>query len=303
MVWLSRLWRHVVHRERTERELDDEVRGTLDMLIAERVEAGLPADEARRLAPLELGGVEQVKEQIRDSRAGALLDACLRDLRYAMRTLITRPGYTAVAVATLAVGIGATTTVFTCVNALLIRGLPVNDPEEIVSIVSRNTARGQDLFLSYPDFEDWRRATASFRDLGALNIVARAMNISDEGRSPERADGYWVTVNTFRLLGQRPFIGRDFAPSDGHKGAEAVVMLGFSLWQNRYGGDPSVLGRTIKVNERPATIIGVMPEGMKFPYNANLWLPLVPSSAQAPEQRDARVLWGFGRLRPDVILA
>jgi putative ABC transport system permease protein len=149
------------------------------------------------------------------------------------RTLIKRPGFTTVAVTTLAVGIAATTTVFTCVNALLIRGLPVHDPEQIISIFRGDTARGSDWFLSYPDFEDWRDAAASFSDLGAFNLSAWAMNVSDEGRPPERADGYWITANTFRLLGQRPLIGRDFAPSDDHKGADPVVILGYSLWQTK----------------------------------------------------------------------
>ena len=301
--WLSSLWRNVIHRDRTERDLDDEVRGALEMLIAEKMEAGTPREEACRLAHIELGGVEQVKERIRDTSAGALLDGCLGDLRYGLRILVTRPGFTAVAAVTLAIGIGATTTVFTCVNALLLRGLPVNDPEQIVSMVSRDTARGQNQFLSYPDFEDWRDTASSFSDLGAFSLVARAMSISDDGRPPERADGYWVTANTFRLLGQRPLAGRDFTPSDDHPGAEPVVILGYSLWQRRYGGDRSILGRTITINERPATVIGVMPEGMRFPYDANLWQPLVRSSPQAPERRDARVLMAFGRLKASVALA
>ena len=217
----------------------------------------------------------------------------LQDLRFAVRLLIKDRWFTAVAVIALALGIGVNATVFTFVNAVLIRGLPFNDPDRILVVGTRD-ARGRDRGASYPDFEDWRAATRTFAGLSAYS--SQTMNVSDEGRTPERFQGPYLSANTFTLIGQQPLLGRDFLPEDDRPGAAAVVMLGNGVWKNRYGSDPSVLGRTIKVNEVPATVIGVMPEGFKFPQEADLWMPLAQMSRLLEQKRDARNIDVFGRL-------
>ena len=224
----------------------------------------------------------------------------LQDLRFAVRLLVKDRGFTAVAVLALALGIGVNATVFTFVNAVLIRGLPFNDPDRIVVVVSRD-ARNRDRGVSYADFEDWRRATRTFTGLSAFN--GQTMNVSDAGRTPERFAGPYISTNAFKLIGQQPLIGRDFLPEDDRPGAGAVVILGNGIWKNRYGSDPSVLGRTIKVNEVPATVIGVMPEGFKFPNNADLWLPLGQLPRLTDQKRDARTIDVFGRLGDSVSIA
>jgi putative ABC transport system permease protein len=221
----------------------------------------------------------------------------LQDLRFAIRLLVKDRWFTAVAVLALALGIGVNATVFTFVNAVLIRGLPFDDPDRIMSIGVRD-ARDRDRGLSYLDFQDWRSGARSFSAFAAFNSAT--MNISDEGLTPERFGGPYMSANGFQLIGQKPLLGRDFLPDDDMPGAAAVVLLGNGIWKNRYGGDPSVIGRSIKINGVPTTVIGVMPEGLKFPLNADLWQPLALMPNLAEQKRDARNLEGFGRLAPGV---
>src|SRR5262249_19651653 len=157
----------------------------------------------------------------------------LQDLRFAVRLMVKDRWFTAVAVVALALGIGVNATVFTFVNAVLIRGLPFDDSDRIMSIGERNLARGVDLGLSYPNFRDWREAQRSFVDLAAWN--GSTMNVSDEGRAPERYTGPYISAHTFKMLGQRPLIGRDFLPDDDQPGATALVILAHGLCQSRDG--------------------------------------------------------------------
>jgi len=224
----------------------------------------------------------------------------LQDLRFALRLLVKDKWFTAVAVIALALGIGVNATVFTFVNAVLIRGLPFNDPDRILAVGSRD-ARNRDRGTSYLDFQDYREATRTFAGLAAFS--GATMNVSDEGRPPERFQGPYISGNAFKLIGQTPVLGRDFLPEDDRPGAAATVILGNGIWKNRYGSDPSVIGRTIKVNDVPSTVIGVMPEGFKFPVNADLWQPLVHMPQLAEQKRDARNLEMLGRLKDTATLA
>ncbi|MCU1381702.1 MAG: hypothetical protein JWL71_399 [Acidobacteria bacterium] len=224
----------------------------------------------------------------------------LQDLRFATRLLIKDRWFTAIAVIALALGIGVNATVFTFVNAVLIRGLPFTDPDRIVVVASRD-ARGRDRNASYADFEDWRRATRTFSALSAFS--GATMNVSEEGLTPERFQGPYLSANAFGSIGQAPLLGRDFHAEDDRPGAAAVVILGNGVFKNRYGSDPSVLGRTIRVNEVPATVIGIMPEGFKFPNNSDLWMPLNQMPRLTEQKREARNLEVFGRLAGGVTLA
>src|SRR6188474_1944192 len=210
-----------------------------------------------------------------------------QDVRFAVRLLLKDKWFTLVAASALALGIGVNSTVFTFVNAVLIRGLPFDDPDRIMSLGTRD-ARGRDRGLSYLEFKDWQAGTRAFTGMAAFQ--GNTMNVSDEGRAPEQFAGPYISANAFRLIGEKPMIGRDFLPEDDVPGAPAVVLLGNGIWKNRYGSDPSVIGRTIKVNEQPATVIGVMPEGFKFPVNADLWVPLVNLAGIAEQKRETRSL-------------
>jgi hypothetical protein len=221
-----------------------------------------------------------------------------QDLQFAIRLLVKDKWFTLVATVALALGIGVNATVFTFVNAVLIRGLPFDDPEEILALNSRDVARNRSIGASYLDFKDWKDATRTFRSLAAY--TGGRMNVSDEGRAPERFSGTFVSANAFSVIGQAPVLGHDFAPEDDRPGAAAVVLLGNSVWTNRYGRDRAILGRTIRVDDVPSVVIGVMPEGFRFPQNSDLWQPL--ALALETQKRDARAIDVYGRLAPDVPL-
>jgi putative ABC transport system permease protein len=223
-----------------------------------------------------------------------------QDVRYAIRLLVKDKWFTLVAAIALALGIGVNNTVFTFVNAVLIRGLPFDDPDRIMSLGTRD-ARNRDRGLSYLEFQDWRDGTKAFTGMAAFS--GQTMNVSDEGRAPERFGGPYISGNAFRLIGERPILGRDFLPEDDRPGAAPVVILGNGVWKNRYGSDPNVIGRTVKINELPMTVIGVMPEGFKFPVNADLWIPVVHLAGLAQQKRDARNFEVFARLAPGVTIA
>lgn len=219
----------------------------------------------------------------------------LQDLRFAVRLLVKERWFSAVAVLALALGIGVNATGFTLVNAAFIRGLPFEDADRLY-MLSWQPRSGPRVNLSAPELQDWREQSHSFTGLAAFD--SDSMNVSDERALPEQVRGAWVTANLFGLLGQRPLLGRDFAPGDDRKGAEPVVIVGSALWKDRYGSDPGIVGKSLRVNGQLATIVGVMPEAMKFPSNTELWAPFVPTPAQ--ERRDVRRLATFGRLAPGI---
>jgi predicted permease len=216
------------------------------------------------------------------------------NLKYAVRMLVKEPWFTLVAALALALGIGVNSTVFTFVNAVLIRGLPFANPDEIVHVNGRNTADGGMMPISYPDFIDIRAQSKSFAGLAAYQGMT--MNISDGGHAPERAQGVRLSANAFSVLGERPIRGRDFRAGEDLKGAEPVALLGYGLWKTRYGSDPGIVGRTIKINEVAHTVIGIMADGNRFPNNADLWTALIPEGDF--EKRQMRRVMLFGRLVP-----
>jgi putative ABC transport system permease protein len=224
-----------------------------------------------------------------------------RDVRLAVRLLLKDKAFTAVAALALALGIGVNTTVFTFANAVVLRGLPFENPDSIVSITMTD-AKGRFTGVSRLDFVDWRDSTRSFSQLAVL--TGASLNVSEQGRPAEQYLGTYGNANLFQLIGQRPQIGRDFSSADDAPGAEPVVILSDSVWKSRYAADRTVLGRAIKINDRPCTIVGVMPPEMKFPFNNDMWLPfavLPPVFQEA--RRNQRNLQVIGRLAPGVSLA
>jgi predicted permease len=222
------------------------------------------------------------------------------DFQFAIRLLVKDKWFTLVATIALALGIGVNATVFTFVNAVLIRGLPFADPDRILALSSRDPVRNRNMGVSYLDFKDWKAATRTFDSLAVHS--GATMNVSDEGRAPERFNGSFVSANAFKVIGQTPAVGRDFAVEDDRPGATPVVLLGYAVWKNRYAGDAAVLGRTIRVNDVPSVVIGVMPEGFKFPQNADLWQPLSLMPGLETQPRNARGFEAYGRLANDVRL-
>src|SRR5688500_9413046 len=219
-------------------------------------------------------------------------------LQFALRLLVQDKWVTLAAAIALALGIGVNAAVFTFVNAVLIRGLPFDNPEQIMALGSHDVVRDRQMGVSYLDFKDWRESTQSFTALAAHS--GSTMNVSDEGRPPERFSGALISANGFSIIGVAPIIGRGFLPDDDRPGAPAVVLIGHGVWKNRYGNDPSLIGRTVRVNDLPSTIIGVMPEGFKFPQNADMWRPLSTIRELDTQKRNSRGFEVFGRLREGV---
>ncbi|MEO7135526.1 MAG: ABC transporter permease [Vicinamibacterales bacterium] len=223
------------------------------------------------------------------------------DVRFAARLLLKDKWFTMVAAIALALGIGVNATVFTFVNAVLIRGLPIDDPDRTLAVDSYDRVRNRGMGVSYLDYRDWKENTRTFETFGAYS--GTVANVSDEGQPPERFNGSHISANGLTLLGTTPVLGRDFVADDDRRGAAAVVIIGHGMWQNRYGSNPAVIGRTIRVNDTPATVIGVMPEGFKFPFNTDLWVPLAQIPNLETGKRNTRQLQTFGHLAPGVTRA
>ena len=258
-------------KRRRDHELHDEVQTHLELLADEHIRRGMSGREARAAARREFGGVDQVKETYRDQRGLRLIESVLEDARFALRTLRRSPGFTAVAVTMLAVGIGVNAAVFTVTNATLFKGFPLVQAND--RLVYMTMSRG--CCVSYPDFEDWRAQATSFEGMALVHGLG--ITFSDAGSFPASYTVTEVSANTFGLVGQKPVLGRDFAPADETPGAAPVVMLRYGFWERRFGSDPAIVGRTVRLNGVPATVIGVMPRGFSFPQNQDLWVPLVPT--------------------------
>jgi putative ABC transport system permease protein len=294
-------WQRLRYRDRLERELDAELRYHFDREVDDNIRMGMSEEEARRRARLDLGGEDQLKESCRDARGTRWMEDIGQDLRFAARLLLKDRWFTLPAVIALALGIGMNGTMFTIVNAM-IRGLPIDRPERILSIHARDGAgRWRGFGVSYLDFRDFQAAATTFSGLAAFS--QSTVTLGDDGRAAERASSAYVSANAFQLLGDKPALGRDFGPADDQPGAPAVVILGSRIWTTRYNAAPTIIGRTVRVNGVPSTVIGVMPDGFQFPVVSDVWQPLSHMPELMDQPRDTRSLQVFGRLADRSTLA
>lgn len=271
-----------------EPELEREIDGHLALLADEFARRGLSPEEARAAARRRFGSVAHTKDLHRDSRSFVWLQDLRRDVIVAVRMLRRTPGFAAVAVLTLAIGIGVNTIVFTITDAVLFKGFPLVERNDRLLYLTS----GKGCCLSYLDFQDWQRQATSFAGMALVHGIPAT--VSDGPAGSELFAATEVTANTFRLVGQQPMLGRDFTSADEQPGAPLVILLRHGLWQRRFGSDPRILGKTLLVNGRPGTVVGVMPRGFSFPQNQDLWIPLVPP---ADARRDTRDNWfALGRL-------
>jgi len=222
----------------------------------------------------------------------------MNDLRFAFRQLLKRPGFTAVAVLTLALGIGVNTTIFSLVNALLLRPLPFKEPTLLVFLDENNKRQGFDrLAISYPDYLDWRQQNTVFEDIGVYGHTAYTLTGRDQ---PERLLGAEVSASLFALLGVQPAVGRHFTSGEDQPGAAPVVLISHGLWQRRFGGDMNLFGQTMMLDGRSHTVVGIMPAGFAFPETAQLWTPLVVHNVES--QRSTHTYAGLARLKPGITI-
>jgi putative ABC transport system permease protein len=278
--WLERLC-SFFRRAQLDRELDAEVAAHLEFAIEENLNRGLSLAEARRQAHLRFGGPQQAKEQHRDARSLPSLDARLQDLRFAFRMLRKSPGFTSLAVLTLALGLGATSTIFSVVNSVLLRPLSYENSRRL-SRVQETHPGSSSMGVTYATFLDLQREAKTIENASAYREWI--FNVTGRGE-PAQISGALVSGSFFAALGGTPMLGRTIAPEDDQPGGDnRVVVLSYALWQSRFGADRNILGQTLEVSAQPFTVIGVMPRAFDFPNPSEMWCPLVP----AGEFRDNR---------------
>ena len=277
------------HRRRAEQELDAELLEFLDSAIEEKMRAGMSRESATRAARMELGSATAVKDHVRDVGWENILETTWLDVRHAARTLRRSPGFTVVAVLSLALGIGANTSIFSLINTLMLRSLPVSHPEQLVELLSRYPGEPRMNSFSWRHYEHFRDHNQSFSDLLA---VARArFQVAAEGSDPEGIDGEYVAGNFFTALGVQPALGRVIDGQDDQLGSAtaASAVVSSSYWTNRLHADPAIIGKTIIVNGVPATVVGVAPQdffGLQVGIWPSVWLPAaMEPMLQKPSRR------------------
>jgi predicted permease len=276
MRWVQKLstWLRSMFRKNTvEQELGSELHFHIERQVEENIASGMTPQEARRAAMREFGGVEQVKEECRDTRRVNFFENVLADIHYGLRMLRKSPSFTFFAVAVLALGIAANSAIFSIADAVLIRPLPYADANRLVMVWEDASAFGFPKDTPAPgNFSDWKSRNQVFTDVAATSF-GDAFNLIGTG-APEKLTGRSVTANLLSVLGATPELGRDFRPEDDVPGATRVAILSHGLWLRRFGGDPEILGKEILLNYEKCTIIGVMRRGFQFPdRDAELWTP------------------------------
>jgi predicted permease len=286
--------RNLFLSRRVEVDLDKEVHSHLELLIAENIRAGMPPTEAQRVARIELGGIEQVKELVREERMGDWLHSVISDCRYGIRQLHKNPGFTVVATLTLALGVGANTTIFSMVNALVLRPLPVPDPQQIVVLAFQQGNGGVGHQFSVPEYRDIASQTSDAFS-GVFGYWFGIDGLSINGRADRILTNY-VTGSFFSTLGIKPLLGRFVVPGEGETpNADAVIVLSYEYWRARFDSDPSIVGRKVLVDGKPVIVIGVTPKefyGISTPLNIQAYLPLgmLTLEGNAPDFMQNRTL-------------
>src|SRR4051794_33804263 len=239
---LRSLVRNFTGKTHVERDLSDELAAHVDLLADEKMKAGMSEADARRAALVELGGVEQVKEEVRAGRAGLALETFMMDVRYGFRALVKKPGFTLTAVIALALGIGANTAMFSVINGVLLRSLSYANPDQLVMLWERNVVGTvMQNVVSPANFLDWQRQSTSFAQMAAVWDL-RA-NLTGGSGEPEEIKAQFVSHTFFPALGVQPITGRVFLPEEDRAGNDLVIILSHQLWQTRFGGDPAVIGK------------------------------------------------------------
>ena len=306
---LRSLWRNLVHRDRVDRDLDEELRAAFELFVEDQVASGASLDEARRRATIHLGCIPAIKTDIAHTRAGAGFEQLWQDLTFGARLLRRSPVFAATAALSLGIGIGAATTMFTIVNALMLRTLPVAEPQQLIEI-GRVTARGPGFSFSYPAYERFRDENRVFAGVIALS---KETVEGSTGNGSGRAAARFVSGNFFETLGIAPLAGRVLSPGDDRleaPGDTAVAVVAHRFWQRALGGTPSALGQILRIDAVPFTIVGILPaafDDVEVGRPADFYVPIAsePLVDRDSRLREAASSWlGIaGRLRPGLTLS
>ena len=278
MRWLHKFsmqFQMLIHRRAAGEHLDTELQFHLDQQIAENIASGMDAEEARHAALRSFGNPTVLRDQTREAWTWNWLEQLWRDIRYGARTLMRTPGFSVIAILVMALGIGANVALLTVVRSVLLKPLPFRDIDRLVRLFEADAqGRFQDNIVAGGTFASWKAQAHSFDDMAIMKHVD--YNLSDTGgQLPELADAYVTSWNLFPMLGVKPALGRSFTPSDDRRDADSVVMLSWGLWKRRYGGDPGILGKSILLDGKAYTVIGVLPAWFTYPdAKTQLWTAL-----------------------------
>src|SRR5262245_30557932 len=305
---LSSLWRNLSHKSRKEQEMTEEIDAYLEMLIEQKIDEGLDPAEARRAALIELGGREQIKEKVREARAGHLIETLWRDLRYGLQTLRRNPAFTSAAVLSLALGIGANTAIFSLMDAVVFKMLPVKNPEQLFFLARGEKKRMGGSGLSYAFFEQLRERRETIAGAFAFDGNWGA-NVMVDGQA-EVAQWQLVSGGFFATLGVNALLGRTLTEDDDKiPGGHPVAVISYNYWQRRFALDPAIVGKSVAVNGHPYTIIGVTPPdffGVTVGDSPDLWAPLMmytqfyPGYSIGQYFNDLLSIVMLARLKPEV---
>lgn len=293
-------WHRLFDRSRSEAQLDKELRFHLEQHTADLIAQGHDPDAARRAARIALGGPEQVKEQCRDARSARWLDDLLQDFRYALRTMRQRPGFAAATLSTLALGIGATTVMFTVINGVVLKPLSYPEPERLVALHGHTEKYGDRWGVSYPNFLDCQRESRSLTPMAAWTYGGGT--VSEPGEA-EYVAGRQISSELFSVYGVTLSRGRAFLREEDRPGAAPVVIISYNLWQRRYSGSPSAIGSALLFDGKSYTVVGVAPAGMQLDGEADVFTALGQNTDVRLRNREASFIHVVARLGPRVTMA
>ena len=301
--------RALFRRGAMEAEMDEELRSHFENQVEKFVASGLPREEALRRARLEFGGHEQLKEECRDARGVSVIETLLQDLRYALRMLRNNPGFAAVAILTLALGIGANTAIFSVIDSVLLRPLPYQDPAGLVMVWENNSQHpNPHNTVSPPDFLDWRSRNSAFAEMAA--IFDQHANLTGNGL-PQEVVLQDVSANFFSVLGVNPILGPGFTSENGRAGHDKVVIISYGFWKERFGSDTEIIGKTLVLNGHPLAVVGVAPQNFTWfikdgsftGAKPEMWSPFVFPASFSNRKDIGRFLSVVARLKPGVTAA
>jgi len=272
---LTSLCRNLFHKDRVDQEFTEEIQAYLDLLTETKISQGFTPREARRNALLELEGVEQVHEKVREIRMGQLIETAWRDVRFGVRALVHSPVFSVVTVLSLALGIGANTAIFSVVNGLLLRPLPYPESERIVDVwhtPPQQSFPGMNRFSVSPaNYLDWKAQSSAFEQMAIYSYSGFSLSTSND---PLPLIGAPVSSDFFSVLRTNAMQGRTFTRDEERPGRDQVTVISYGLWQRAFGANPNIIGQTLTLNSRSFTVVGIMPAGFEFPREAELWVPL-----------------------------
>jgi len=298
--WFSRLG-GVFDKERSERELSAEMESHLAMHVEDNIRAGMSPQQARREAIMKLGGVERTKESYRERRGLPLVESFSQDIRHGFRMLRKSPGFTAVAILTLALGIGANSAIFSIVQGVLLAPLPYSQPDRLVLIREYNRTLKHPVWVSHPDFLDWQRGSRSFQQMAGQG-GSDDYNLTSPG-TPERLEGRTISSGFFSTLGVNLALGHEFSPQEDKHGGAPVIIISDRLWRERFHGSADALGKSVALDEVDYTIVGVAPAGFWFGDNADFYIPVGQGNPLLLEDRTIPRIVCIARLKPEVTIA